>query len=264
MKGFPFKRHLIIIVTCLLAIGVIVPIATFAKSASGEPHSSPPHPPKVTLHINTATGDTSVNATIQEGCPPSAPLNSTPFKANDVISGSASLSSTDPNEANEPSEPLNIFDTNGQLATQSNPLIVHLNETKGFTFIATVGDQLQACINGFDSDETGIVNFTETDAPKPVPTPTPTQIQLPPGSTLQSIVCTLSPAFKLYCAFDGLNSKQKQVVLEIIKGAADIVIAAIELSFGHISLFIISPDLLQQQCSAGSVLSCELLLRIQA
>jgi hypothetical protein len=34
MKGFPFKRHLILVFTCLLAIGIIVPITTFASPST--------------------------------------------------------------------------------------------------------------------------------------------------------------------------------------------------------------------------------------
>lgn len=41
MKRFPFKRQLVILATCLIALGVIIPIATFAASPQGERHYGP-------------------------------------------------------------------------------------------------------------------------------------------------------------------------------------------------------------------------------
>lgn len=41
MKRFPFKRQLIILTSCFVALGIIIPIATFAASSQGERYSAP-------------------------------------------------------------------------------------------------------------------------------------------------------------------------------------------------------------------------------
>src|SRR5260370_26263551 len=61
MKRFRLKRQLIILACIIVAICVAIPVATFAKSASGEPH----HPliaSKVTQHTDPATGLASAEA----------------------------------------------------------------------------------------------------------------------------------------------------------------------------------------------------------
>jgi hypothetical protein len=91
------------LISCVLLIGVMVPVATFAKSASSEPHH-PSHPPQVKMQTDPATGLSDPTATIMQGCPATAPINSTGFNAGDVVSVTAKFTSTDSGEANEPDE----------------------------------------------------------------------------------------------------------------------------------------------------------------
>ena len=44
IKRFPFKRQLIILGCILVALCITIPIATFAKSVSGELHNRPANP----------------------------------------------------------------------------------------------------------------------------------------------------------------------------------------------------------------------------
>ncbi len=66
MSRIPFKRHFVILVTCILAIGVIVPIATFAKSNNSEPHRRPL--PTKSHVAKLASGGTSFSITTDANC----------------------------------------------------------------------------------------------------------------------------------------------------------------------------------------------------
>src|SRR5437588_11409774 len=61
MKRFPLKRQLIILECIIVALCIAIPVATFAKSSSGEPHQ-PVIASKVTQYTDPATGRASAEA----------------------------------------------------------------------------------------------------------------------------------------------------------------------------------------------------------
>ncbi len=156
MSRIPFKRQLVILVTCLLAIGVIVPIATFAK---GTP---PGEQKRVNIHpaIATAGQPTPITA----DC--SSPQTLVTLNKGDVFNASATLTTTDPNEQSE-GEFLQILD--GSVSPPTVLLTVDDNTGSGsVTFTATVSnDPIQACIINIDTDETGSATFTVTGSQPP-------------------------------------------------------------------------------------------------
>ena len=157
MSRIPFKRHLVILVTCLLALGVIVPLATFAKGTPPGEQKRHDHP-KVT---HTAQ-DTSV--TITTDCS-SVPLQLlTTLQVGDTLTGNATLTSSDPNEESE-GETLVIQEQNSSFTRTLLTLDVATGSATIPTLTATVAnDSINACINGIDSDETGTVSFTVMSA----------------------------------------------------------------------------------------------------
>lgn len=165
MKGIPFKRHLILLGAVILLIGVMVPLASFAKSSTGEPHGRPPQPPKVTFKTNPTTGKSDPTATIMQGCPAAAPINPTPFRAGDVITGTATFTSTDTGESSETEEANNAL----EVFVTIPPVSVKLNQTSSFTFIARAGDNLNACFVTYDGDEVGTISYTITPPPDLTP-----------------------------------------------------------------------------------------------
>ncbi|HVB24618.1 MAG TPA: alpha/beta hydrolase [Ktedonobacteraceae bacterium] len=154
MKGLPFKRHLVILFTCLLAIGVIVPIATFAKGTpSGEQKRAQSH----VVFAAVAGQSTPVTA----DCSSPQPLVT--LQKGDTLQLSATLTSTDPNEQSE-GEFLQVFDN----ITSPPTNLVNLDNNTGstsITHIATAnGENITTCIIGIDIDDTGTVTFTVTPA----------------------------------------------------------------------------------------------------
>jgi len=68
MKRFPLKRQLIILECIIVALCIAIPVATFAKSSSGEPHQ-PVIASKVTQYTDPATGRASAEAALVTGGP---------------------------------------------------------------------------------------------------------------------------------------------------------------------------------------------------
>src|SRR5713226_3966301 len=115
MKGFPFKRHLILLVTAILLIGIMVPLATFAKSNKGEPHHALLSS-KVTQHVDPFLGITTVTVTTDALCGTSSTTVVPPptLKKGDRVVGSAKVTPiNDPNEASE-GETLVLLEQNSQ------------------------------------------------------------------------------------------------------------------------------------------------------
>jgi len=154
---------------------VFIPVAAFAKSASGEPHRSL-IPSKVT-QSTTSTGDLTITATTDAPCSSPTIINSTPFSSGDKVTVTASLADVNDPSENTENEPLLVFDTGG-VFKQTIP--VDTGSHTFPTFTATAGDTLEACITGDgpDGDESGTISATVT-TPTPAPTPIPTQLQLP-------------------------------------------------------------------------------------
>jgi len=159
MSRIPFKRHFVILVTCILAIGVIVPIATFAKSNNSEPHRRPL--PTKSHVAKLASGGTSFSITTDANCNIGADTVVS-FHNGDTVSGTASLASTppDPGEASE-NEPLLLQGTN----VPSIPPIPVDTGSQSFSFIAAGDGTLTACVGGSDGgdgDELGTITGTVT------------------------------------------------------------------------------------------------------
>ena len=157
MSRIPFKRHLVILVTCLLALGVIVPIATFAK---GMPAGEQKHSVHPTI-IHSAQGTT---VTITTDCS-SVPLQLlTSLQAGDTLTANATLTSGDPNEESE-GETLVIQEQNSSFTRTLLTLDVATSTASINPLVASIAnDNINACINGIDSDETGTVTFNVTPA----------------------------------------------------------------------------------------------------
>lgn len=162
MKRFPFKRQLIILACIITALCVAIPVTTFAKSASSEPH----HPTPTIRHLTTtASGDPSFSVTTDADCHVGADTVVS-FHKGDVVSGSAQLVTTqgDPTEEAGEDEPLLLQGTN----VPSIPPIAVDSGSHSFSFTATGDGTLTACVGGSDGgdgDESGTITGTVTPAP---------------------------------------------------------------------------------------------------
>ncbi len=190
MSRIPFKRHLIILVTCLLALGVIVPLATFAKGTPpGEQKRTNVHPA-----IATAGQPTPITA----DC--SGPQTLVTLNKGDVFNANATLTTTDPNEQSE-GEFLQILD--GSVSPPTVLLTVDDNTGSGsVTFTATVSnDPIQACIINIDTDETGTVTFTVTASQPPPVIVNHTPITSTNNVLLKQII-PLNQQLQIACTID--------------------------------------------------------------
>ncbi len=157
MKRFPFKRQVIILVSIIAALCVAIPVATFAKGTPpGEQKRS--ERPKVTHNAQSTT------VTITTDCS-SVPLQLvTTLQISDTLNASATLISSDPDEESE-GETLVIQEQNSSFTRTLLTLDVATGSATITPLTATVAnDNINACINGIDSDETGTVTFSVTSA----------------------------------------------------------------------------------------------------
>jgi len=159
MKRFPFKRQLIILASIIAALCVAIPVATFAHGAPlGEQKRN--ERPKVTHNAQDTT------VTVTTDCS-SVPLQRlTTLQTGDTLTLGATLTSSDPDEESE-GETLVIQEQNS-LFTRT---VLNLDVAKGNATIrpliaGVANDNINTCINGIDSDETGTVTFNITSAPK--------------------------------------------------------------------------------------------------
>lgn len=159
MSRIPFKRHLIILVTCILAIGVIVPIATFAK---GTPPGEQKRPQHSAVHSHFQSGQP---IQITTDCS-SVPLQLLVIlNQGDQLTGSATLTTSDPDEESE-GETLVIQEQNSSFTKTLLTLDVATGSATIPPLTASVNnDNINACINGIDSDETGTVTLNVKTGP---------------------------------------------------------------------------------------------------
>jgi hypothetical protein len=167
MKRFPFKRHLILLGAAILLIGVMIPLASFARSSSSEPHH-PITPAQVVA--GPATSGTVVTATTEADCGNPTILVPTLHKG-DVVNIQAEVVPTNGETfSGEQSEGefLKVYDVLGDSITY-----IDYTASRVYAFTATGNDTLKACIipPGPDGDELGTIGVQVTPAPPPPPTP---------------------------------------------------------------------------------------------
>lgn len=156
MKHFPFKRHLTFLALGLLIIGIMVPLATFAKSSVQQPS---------TVSTSTVVPNWSVptKVTVTTDCrkvvfpTPGRQVIGT-FNANHEVIGSGVMTSGDATEVNQ--EAIALIETNGSFTK----LIFATGVVQTFHFTVHVnGDKLTACFANIGPDDEGDTNLGSAD-----------------------------------------------------------------------------------------------------
>ncbi len=151
MKHLPFKRHLTFLALGLLIIGVMIPLATFAKSSAQQPS---------TVQSSTVVPNWSVptKVTVTTDCrnvvfpSPGRQVIGT-FNANHEVLGSGVMSSADSGEINQ--EAIALIETNGSFTK----LVFATGVAQNFHFTVHVnGDKLTACFANIGPDDEGDTN----------------------------------------------------------------------------------------------------------
>ena len=149
MQRIPFKGLFIILIPCILLVGVIVPLAVFAKAPA---HSSPTHSSSVQSSDELKSRLFAINNAATCNIPGQ---NDNPevlftFQAQAEVTGLTRIVSADVTEANE--EVLVLKETKG-------PFTMTVQPNTGphpFKFTATKnGDQLTACYTLIGHDDEG-------------------------------------------------------------------------------------------------------------
>ena len=151
MKHLPFKRHLTFLALGLLIIGVMVPLATFAKSSAQQPSA-------VTTSVVLPNWNVPTKVTVTTDCrkvvfpTPGRQVIGT-FNANHEVQGSGVMTSGDLTEVNQ--EAIALIETNGSFTK----LIFATGVAQNFHFTVHVnGDKLTACFANIGPDDEGDTN----------------------------------------------------------------------------------------------------------
>lgn len=151
MKHLPFKRHLTFLALGLLIIGVMVPLATFAKSSVQQPSA-------VQTSVVLPNWNTPTTVTVTTDCrkvvfpTPGRQVIGT-FNANHEVQGSGVMTSGDATEVNQ--EAIALIETNGSFTK----LIFATGVAQNFHFTVHVnGDKLTACFANIGPDDEGDTN----------------------------------------------------------------------------------------------------------
>lgn len=147
--------------SCLLLIGIAVPIATFAKSAAPEPHNTIAS----TSHVAAlaSSGGFSFSTTTDTQCSPGVATPITPpLTIGDHVVGHIGFTTApgvDPAEEGPEAETLLVSDTKGSFSK----VIGFISGAASFALdVFTGGDVLTACVQGGSGDEIGTVSGTVT------------------------------------------------------------------------------------------------------
>lgn len=160
MKGFPFKRHLIVLGVVVLLIGIMVPLASFAKQS---PPGERPRSISASLAAQSAAPGKPISITTD--CSSTTLQTIATFSKGDQVQGTAMLTSGDPNEASE-NENLHLQEQNSQFTKPITTVTIN-NSPQNFFFVAgTFHDTLTACVDGLDDDDIPTVIVTITRFPQ--------------------------------------------------------------------------------------------------
>lgn len=164
MKHLPFKRHLTFLALGLLIIGVMVPLATFAKSSAQQPSAVQTSVVQPNWSVATAVTVTTDCRKVVFPTPGRQVIGT--FTANHEVQGSGVMTSGDPTEVNE--EAIALIETNGSFTklifatgvAQNFHFTVHVNGDKLTACFANIGpdDELDTT-PGNTSDHTGSITF---------------------------------------------------------------------------------------------------------
>lgn len=168
MKRFLLRRHFILLGVCVLLLGVMVPIATFAKGAGSEPHHTF-HSSTVTQSVDPSTGVVTAKATTDASCDNPTIIIPSLRKGDKVHIEAEIVPTNGESFASEQSEQefLKIYDLFGDFVQPIDYLA-----SRVFNFTVTGNnDVLKACIlpgvggDGPDGDELGTIAANLTLAP---------------------------------------------------------------------------------------------------
>lgn len=158
MKRFPFKRHLIILVPCILLIGAIVPLATFAASPARQ-----------------ASSEQTTTVTVKNRCVIEGRQTLVTLKSGQEIKGSAVMKG---NDTNHEEEALALYEVNGPSA-----ILVKANfGAKNFEFTASQNNlQVVVCFAQTAGDDDG--DFSAPQAAYDAAHPASVRFEIEPANT---------------------------------------------------------------------------------
>ena len=156
MKHLPFTRHLTFLALGLLIIGIMVPLATFAKSSVQQLSTVPSSTVVPNWSVPTKVTVTTDCRKVVFPTPGRQVIGT--FNANHEVIGSGVMTSGDATEVNQ--EAIALIETNGSFTK----LIFATGVAQTFHFNVHVnGDKLTACFANIGPDDEGDTNPGSVD-----------------------------------------------------------------------------------------------------